>query len=116
MVYLIIIIVELFLDLKQIRYILQDQDTKDLFLKIWNYIKDWRTALSFFIAWNITNGWSYVFVILGSWLKIKWMRTVGISYLSLLWAAVPEKYITIPLGMGIKKILFRRHKKGRVTK
>lgn len=82
------------------------------FLKsAWLYIRDWRTFVSFLIAWMITNGWCYVFIILGSWLKIKWMRITGWSYLAFLWLPVtPEKVVTIPLGMGIKKILFRRKK------
>lgn len=111
MIYLVLIIVMLFLDFKQVRYILQDQDTKDLFLKIWNYLKDWRTAISFFIAWNITNGWCYAFILFGSIFHIKWMRITGLSYLAFLWLpTTPEKLITVPLGMGIKKILFRRKK------
>lgn len=108
----LLIIIMLWLDFKQIKYILQDQDTKDLFLRIWNYIRDYRTFISFLLAWTITNGWCYVFIILGSTLNIKWMKITGWSYLAFLWLpTTPEKIITIPLGVGIKKVLFGRKKK-----
>ena len=107
---IVLIIIMLLLDFKQIRSILKEE--KDVFLKIWLYVRDWRTFISFLIAWIITNGWCYVFIILGSWLKIKWMKITGWSYLAFLWLpTTPEKLITIPLGFGIKKILFRRKEK-----
>ena len=69
--------------------------------------------MSFGIAWMITNGWCYVFIALGTWLHIKWMRITGWSYLAFLWLPVtPEKIVTVPLGAFIKKILFgRKHAK-----
>lgn len=101
----------LYLDAKAFREIYREErDGIIAFLKaIWDYIRDWRTFISFFIAWMITNGWCYVFIVLGTWLKIKWMKITGWSYLAFLWLPItPEKIVTIPLGMGIKKLLFRR--------
>ena len=110
LIIVVMLIIMLWLDFKQIRFILDDPDTKELFLKIWNYIKDWRTFVSFLIAWNITNGWCYFFIIIGTWLKIKWMKITGWSYLAFLWLpTTPEKLITVPLGMAIKKLLFKKY-------
>lgn len=84
---------------------------KETLYKIYKFIVDWRMAVSFAIAWMITNGWAYVFIILGKILDIKWMFAVGVSYIAILWLPfTPEKLITIPLSVFIKKILFRRKK------
>lgn len=110
MIYLALIIPMLFLDFKQIKSIYIEEKPK--LIAIWNYIKDWRTFVSFLIAWMITNGWCYVFIVLGSWLEIKWMSITGWSYLAFLWLpCTPEKVITIPLGIFIKKLIFRHKNK-----
>lgn len=80
----------------------------------WAIIKDyikpflnWRFLISFFTAWMITNGWSYVFVAVGGALGIKWMLSVGLGYQAFLWLPItPEKLITIPLAMGVHRLLF----------
>lgn len=107
---IIMIIIILFLDFKQIKYIIDDPDTRKLLKNVWNYIKDWRTFVSFLIAWNITNGWCYAFILFGTIFHIKWMRIAGWSYLAFLWLpTTPEKLVTVPLGVAIKKILFKKH-------
>ena len=77
---------------------------------LYDYIKpflNWRFIISFGIAWMITNGWSYVFVILGPILQLKWMTTVGLSYQAFLWLPVtPEKLVTIPIAIWFHRILF----------
>lgn len=79
---------------------------------LYKFIIDWRMAISFIIAWLITNGWGYVFIWLGAFLKIKWMSAVGASYVGILWLpCTPEKLITIPLAVFIKKLLFRKYVK-----
>ena len=78
-----------------------------------DYFKNWKMLLSFGIAWMITNGWSYIFIGLGIWLKIGWMWKVGTSYLAFLWLPfTPEKLITIPLSILVHKIIFNKKKKG----
>lgn len=80
----------------------------------WNIIKDtikpflnFKFLLSFFLAWMITNGWSYVFLIVGTIFKIKWMLTIGASYQAFLWMPwTPEKLVTIPLAIFFHKVLF----------
>lgn len=60
-------------------------------------------AISFLIAWFITNGWAYLLVAIGS----GWLQAVALTYISLLWLPfTPEKLITIPLALYIQKWLF----------
>lgn len=110
-----ILIITLFLlDVRQgVRIWHEEKKIIITFLKgVWNYVKDWRTFVSFLLAWSITNGWCYIFIILGTWLKIKWMRITGWTYLAFLWLpTTPEKLITVPLSVAIKKILFKKSKK-----
>lgn len=63
--------------------------------------------LCLFAAWMITNGWSYVFVALGVWLKVNWLLSVGTAYVSLLWIPfTPEKLATVAIAMLLMKIFF----------
>ena len=77
------------------------------------YLKDPRLLLSFIIAWMITNGWAYVMLGFGMFMKIKWMQVTATSYLAILWLpCTPEKLITIPLSVFIyKKLTKRKNKK-----
>jgi hypothetical protein len=83
--------------------------------KIWVYLKpftNWRFLISFGLAWMVTNGWCYVFIVLGSVWKIKWMLVVGMSYASFLYLPFTiEKIITIPLGMFFQRVLFKNDMK-----
>lgn len=76
-----------------------------------NYLRpflSWKFLLCFFSAWFITNGWAYVLTTLGSILHIKWMTTVGSSYLALIWLpCTPEKLLTIPLAMWFNFKVFK---------
>lgn len=77
-----------------------------LYSKIKPYLT-WHFLLCFGIAWMITNGWSYIFVLLGSVLHIRWMLTIGASYLAFLWLPItPEKVITIPIACWFVRKIF----------
>lgn len=66
-----------------------------------------RLLLCLFFAWMITNGWSYVFVALGVWLKIKWMLSVGATYIGFLWIPfTPEKLLTVMIAILLMKLFF----------
>jgi hypothetical protein len=72
--------------------------------KIKPYLKP-TILISMFLAWMMTNGWSYLFAVIGTPV----MRRIALSYIALLWLPfTPEKIITIPLGLFIQKILFNR--------
>lgn len=85
-------------------------DFKKILRGLYNKIKPyltWHFLLCFGIAWMITNGWTYIFIILGSSLSIKWMYTIGVSYLAFLWLpTTPEKVITIPIACWLVKKIF----------
>lgn len=71
-----------------------------------------RLLLCLFLAWMITNGWSYILFGLGMFLKINWMRMVGGAYMSLLWLPfTPEKLITVLLAIALLRLLYPRDRK-----
>ncbi len=82
--------------------------------KLWAVLKKWasfllnpRLLLCFGIGWLITNGWSYIFILLGTWLDIPWMTVTGTAYLSFLWLPfTPEKILTLVLAIFLLKLLF----------
>ena len=47
---------------------------KEKVKKIILFFTNPRLLLCLGIAWLITNGWSYVLLALGLWLKISWMK------------------------------------------
>lgn len=66
-----------------------------------------RFIISFFVAWMITNGWSYIALFLGTYFKIGWLTTIAGGYQAFLWMPwAPEKLITIPIAIWIHKFLF----------
>lgn len=87
--------------------------------KIKKLLKKWimvilnpKLLLCLFFAWMITNGWSYVFVALGTWLDITWMTVAGTAYMSLLWVPfTPEKIITVVLALFLMRMFFPNDKK-----
>ena len=88
---------------------------KKFWKKLWVYFKpftNWKFLISFGIAWMITNGWCYLFMIFGKTLDIGWMFAVGTAYAAFLYMPfTPEKLITIPMAMFFQKILFRKDEK-----
>ena len=87
-------------------------NVKEKINKLIRFLIDWRTAISFGIAWMITNGWSYVCLGIGIALNIKWMIAIGTAYLTFLWLPfTPEKLVTIPIAVFIKKIFFKKGNK-----
>ena len=70
-----------------------------------------RLLLCFGIAWFFTNGWSYVAVLVGTWLKLNWLVAVGSAYLALLWFPfTPEKIFTVVIAIWLLKLLFPNDK------
>lgn len=68
-----------------------------------------RLLICLFIAWMVTNGWSYILFVIGMLLKINWMRIVAGTYMSLLWLPfTPEKIITLFLALGLLRLLYPR--------
>ena len=71
-----------------------------------------RLLLCFGLAWIITNGWSYVFFTLGTWLDIPWMAAVGRAYLTFLWLPIsPEKLVTVAIAIALLRFLFPKDQK-----
>ena len=69
----------------------------------------WRMTPFLLVAWLITNGWAYAFVIIGSRLGVGWMTWLGGAWVSILWLPMtPEKLVTIPLAGLLYRLFYRR--------
>lgn len=88
---------------------------KRFFRWIWKYLKpftNWKFLIAFGLAWMITNGWCYIFIVLGPILKWNWMTIAGTAYAAFLYFPFTvEKIVTIPLAMFFQRILFPHDEK-----
>lgn len=82
-------------------------------MRVWvRFLLNPRLLLCLFVAWMITNGWSYVLFGMGMMMKINWMRVVGGTYMSMLWLPfTPEKLITIMIAIGLLRLIFPRDRR-----
>ena len=82
---------------------------KEKLKKILLFVLNPRLLLCIGIAWMITNGWSYVVLAVGTWLRIGWMIAVGSTYMALLWFPfTPEKILTGIIALFLLKRIFPR--------
>ena len=85
---------------------------KERIKKILGFILNPRLVLCFGIAWIITNGWSYIMLVLGTYFGIEWMIAVAGAYLTFLWFPfTPEKIITAIIAMVLLRFLFPKYQK-----
>lgn len=85
---------------------------KEKLKKILHFFANPHLLLCVGIAWMITNGWSYVMLAIGTWLKITWMITVAGAYLAFLWVPfTPEKLVTAVIAIFLLSKLFPNDKK-----
>ncbi len=85
---------------------------KETIKKMFQFIANPRLLLCLGIAWIITNGWSYVLMAIGTWLRIEWMQLLAGGYLTFLWLPIsPEKLITIALAIALLRLLFPNDQK-----
>lgn len=60
------------------------------------------------IAWMITNGWSYAFVVIGARYGISWMTWLGGVWVSILWIPFTvEKPLTILIAVMLYKLIYK---------
>lgn len=82
--------------------------SKIVLLNLYKFIKfilDWKTLMCYIPVWFIFSGWTYVVLIYGS----TWWRTIAGTWLAMLWMPwCPEKLVTVPLTLWLKKILFKK--------
>lgn len=71
------------------------------------FIANPRLLFCFGLAWIMTNGWSYILLVVGSLLGVSWMTAVASGYLAFLWLPVsPEKICTVAIAMFLLRVLF----------
>lgn len=83
---------------------------KQLLKKAVYFLLNPRLLLCFGIAWMITNGWSYVMLAVGTWLRIPWMIAVASAYLTILWLPSPEKILTCAIAILLLRLIFPKDK------
>jgi hypothetical protein len=80
--------------------------------KIVQFFANPRLLLCLGIGWIITNGWSYIMFVVGTWLGIGWMIAVASAYLTFLWLPIsPEKLVTVTIAMALLRFLFPNDQK-----
>lgn len=85
---------------------------KNLFIKTWDWAKPYLTLkmLPFLIvAWFITNGWSYAFVVVGTKIDCNWLVVLGGIWISFLWFPFTiEKPITLFIAGWLYKRFYKK--------
>ena len=85
---------------------------KEKIKKAIRFLLNPRFLFCFGIAWMITNGWSYVFMVIGTWLDISWMVWVATAWLTFLWIPfTPEKILTVIIAIGLLRWFFPKDEK-----
>ena len=80
--------------------------------KVLGFILNPRFLLCFGIGWMITNGWSYIMLVIGLYFNIAWMTAVAGAYLTFLWLPIsPEKIVTVSIAIVLLKFLFPKDEK-----
>lgn len=80
---------------------------KEKLKKILEFLFNPRLLLCIGAAWLITNGWSYVFFVIGTYLGNGWMVTTASAYLAFLWLPVsPEKLVTFAIAIWLLRRFF----------
>ena len=87
--------------------------------RILAFVKKWllfflnpHLLLCFGLAWMITNGWCYLFILFGSIFRIGWMAAVGGGYAALLWLPfTPEKIATVFISIVLLRLIFPKDEK-----
>ena len=75
--------------------------------KILQFALNPRLWLCVGIGWLITNGWSYIMFILGTYLGVRWMVAISGAYLAFLWLPIsPEKIVTFAIAIALLRFLF----------
>ncbi len=80
--------------------------------KLLQFFANPRLLICVAAAWMITNGWSYVLFVLGTYLQSEWMLAVSGAYLAFLWLPVsPEKLVTFTIAIALLRFFFPNDQK-----
>ncbi len=85
---------------------------KNFVKKALSFLLNPHFILCFIIGWLLTNGWAYIAMGIGTYLKIGWLIAVAGAYMSFLWFPfTPEKIVTLIIAIEFLKILFPNDKR-----
>ncbi len=81
--------------------------TQKMLITVKNFLLNPRLLLCVGLSWIITNGWAYIFVLLGIRYKISWMAKVAGVYIGILYSPLcVEGILTIAISIFLLKKLF----------
>lgn len=85
---------------------------KRLLRSTWDWTRPYLTIKMIpclVISWVITNGWAYVFVLIGPVIGWSWMTVAGSAWIAILWMpwTLEKPLITIPLACLIYRLIYR---------
>lgn len=90
----------------------ESKGMRDKAKKLLQFLANPRLILCFGMAWIITNGWSYIFMGIGTYYDIGWMVAMAGAYLTFLWLPIsPEKILTFAISIVLMKWLFPKDEK-----
>lgn len=93
-------------------YVMNKEKVKNIIKTVIQFILNPRLLLCLGLGWIITNGWSYVFFVVGTYFGIGWMAAVGGGYMAFLWFPfTPEKLVTIIIAIALLRLLFPNDQK-----
>ncbi len=85
---------------------------KKFFRSAWEFLANPHLLICLALAWMITNGWSYLFIVFGFLFHLHAMTAIGTAYLAMLWFPfTPEKLITIALAIILLNKLFPKDRR-----
>ncbi|MBQ7131744.1 MAG: hypothetical protein IJO29_04150 [Oscillospiraceae bacterium] len=90
---------------------MKKENFKNAVITALRFVANPRFLLCFGIGWMITNGWSYVLFIIGTYFKIGWMVGIASAYLTFLWLPISaEKIITLTIAILLMQRFFPNDK------
>ena len=77
-----------------------------------SYLLDPHFLVCFLLAWMITNGWAYLFMIFGMVFQCVSLAGIASAYITFLWLpCTPEKILTFFIASKLMKKLYPEDEK-----
>lgn len=85
---------------------------KKVLQKTWAWTKPYLTVKMIpclLLSWMITNGWAYIFIIVGPIIGANWMTISGTAWMVILWSplAAEKFFVTLPLAGVFYRLIYK---------
>lgn len=90
---------------------MKKENFKNAVITALRFVANPHFLLCFGIGWMITNGWSYILLVIGTFFEIGWMVGIASAYLAFLWLPISaEKIITLTIAILLMQRFFPNDK------